>query len=284
MTIVSGLLLATGIILVWRSLTRAPALYSLRTERPSTIQTALVHAGLDQIQRRVFLAVSLLTPGATFMLVVTMTKTWPIALAVTCAVIPLPWGWIKRRRVRNRAALANAWPTIVDSLLASVRAGITLPEAVLQLSVSGPEITRPHFAIFAREYRAKGRFSEALDVVQRELLDPMGDQLFESLRLAREVGGNELGNLLRDLSTVMREDARIRGELMARQSWTINAARLAVAAPWIILVLISTRTDAARAYSTATGIIILATGGFLCIIAYWLMLRIGQLDDFGGRL
>ncbi|MDO5720431.1 MAG: type II secretion system F family protein [Actinomycetaceae bacterium] len=284
MTVISGLLLATGIILVWRSLTRAPALTPMRIGRPSRIRKTLVHAGLDVLQRRIFLTLSLFIPLVTFILVLTMTRTWTVAIAVTCAVFPLPWGWVKRRRIHNRAALANAWPVVVDSLLASVRAGITLPEAVLQLAVSGPEITRPQFALFAREYRAKGRFSEALNAAQYEFLDATADQLFEALRLAREVGGNELGNLLRDLSTVMREDARIRGEIMARQSWTVNAARIAVAAPWIILVLISTRTDAARAYSTGTGMLILATGGFLCIVAYWLMQRIGQLEEFGGRL
>ena len=60
----------------------------------------------------------------------------------------------------------------------------------------------------------------------------MGDRLVESLRIAREVGGTDLGHLLRTLSGFLREDARTRAELETRQSWTVNAARLAVAAPW----------------------------------------------------
>ena len=38
----------------------------------------------------------------------------------------------------------------------------------------------------------------------------------------------------------LREDARTRAELETRQSWTVNAARLAVAAPWAVLAMLST--------------------------------------------
>ena len=69
--------------------------------------------------------------------------------------------------------------------------------------------------------------------------------------MAREVGGSDLGRLLRTLSTFLREDARTRAELQTRQGWTVNAARLAVAAPWAVLALLSLRTDAVRAYNSA---------------------------------
>ena len=46
----------------------------------------------------------------------------------------------------------------------------------------------------------------------------MGDRLVESLRIAREVGGTDLGHLLRTLSGFLREDARTRAELETRQS------------------------------------------------------------------
>lgn len=284
MSIVIGLLFSSGVILVWRAVTGAPrAQLQLLRVRHNPLRTRLVRAGLNQRQRQLFYSVVVGAPALTFVIVYAMTHTWTVGLAVALAFAPLPWSWLKRKHIRNRTQMIEAWPTIVDSLLSGVRAGIALPEAVIQLASSGPEITRPYFQTFAREYRASGRFSEALSTVQFELLDSTGDQIFEALRLARELGGSELGNLLRDLSTVMREDARIRGEIIARQSWTVNAARTAVAAPWIILVLISTRTDAASAYSTLTGVTILATGGFLCAVAYWLMQRIGALEDFGGR-
>jgi hypothetical protein len=54
-------------------------------------------------------------------------------------------------------------------------------------------------------------------------------------RLTRQVGGSDLGRLLGTLAEFLRESARTRSELEARQSWTVNAARLAVAAPRMVL-------------------------------------------------
>lgn len=258
------------------ALTDAPMPRSKHYQRLSTgLRQRALRAGLSRTARRITAAVVVLLPLTVFMLALTLTRTWTVALAVALAVAPLPWAWVNARTRSRAAQLRKAWPDVADSLLSAVRAGVNLPDAIVQLSTSGPDATRPFFLIFAREFRTTGRFDDALIVVQEEIVDTTADRLFEALRLAREVGGTELGNLLRDLSIVMREDARVRGEILARQSWTINAARLAVAAPWIVLLLISTRTDAAEAYLTATGTGVLAVGGVACTGAYWLMRRIG---------
>ena len=69
------------------------------------------------------------------------------------------------------------------------------------------------------------------------------------MRIAREVGGSDLGRLLRTLSSFLRDDARTRAEPETRQSWVVNSARLAVAAPWILLGLFSIRTESIRAFN-----------------------------------
>jgi tight adherence protein B len=79
------------------------------------------------------------------------------------------------------------------------------------------------------------------------------------------------------LSSLLRADVRARGEIEARQSWTISAARLAVAAPWITLVLLCTRAEAASAYRSALGAVILLICAALTVLAYRLMLLIGRL-------
>ncbi len=158
-----------------------------------------------------------------------------------------------------------------------MRSGLSLPEALSQLGVRGPEQLRPAFRRFGQDYRAGGRFGESLDALKAQLADPVGDRVVEALRLAREVGGSDLGRLLRTLSQFLREDARTRAELQTRQGWTVNAARLALCPPWALLLLLSTRPGAVAAYGTATGAVVLAVGGAVSLVAYRLMLRIARL-------
>ena len=72
---------------------------------------------------------------------------------------------------------------------------------------------RPAFDAFALDFQVTSRFSESLDRLKERLADPVGDRAVEGLRIAREVGGGELGRLLRNLSGYLRDEARIRSEL-----------------------------------------------------------------------
>ena len=281
-----GVLLAAGLLLVWSAFTGEPLQSWSPLHRPYNWWLEIkARAQLSDLAARLLVVAALLLPVISFLLVWSLTRAWSIALCVSLVVIAAPVGWVNQRIQSRRETLARAWPDVTDTLLAAIRAGVALPEAVLQLTQTGPSVTRPYFQTFARQYRITGRFDDAIEAFQNEVVDAQADRLCEALRLAREVGGSELGNVLRDLSMVMREDVRVRGELLARQSWTINAARLAVIAPWLVLVLISTRTDAARAYLTTTGITILAIGAVACLGAYLVMRKIatGGVQDLSQR-
>ncbi|MCW2831088.1 MAG: type secretion system protein, partial [Aeromicrobium sp.] len=141
----------------------------------------------------------------------------------------------------------------------------------------GPEGLRPAFEQFGRDYQSSGRFHESLDLLKARLADPVGDRVVEALRIAREVGGGDLGRMLRSLSGFLRDDLRTRGEIESRQSWTVNGARLAVAAPWVVLVLMCLQGDVVQRFATGTGAAVLIGGAVACVAAYRLMMWIGKL-------
>jgi tight adherence protein B len=185
-----------------------------------------------------------------------------------------------RRRVRERTSARRAsWPDAVDSLVSGVRAGLALPEAVADLGVRGPEPLRPYFLRFAGEYRATGSFTGALESLREEMSDPTGDRVVAALAVAWDVGGTDLGTVLRTLAVLLREDARTRGDIEARQSWTVNAARVSVAAPWVTLALLCTRPEAAAAFATALGAVVLVIAALVSMAAYRLMMMIGRLPQ-----
>lgn len=203
----------------------------------------------------------------------------PIALCFALMAGLAPLTLVRSRARARRSKLRDLWPDAVDNITSGIRAGLALPEALAQLALRGPEELRPAFAAFAEDYRTTGRFHDCLDRLKDRLRDPVADRLVESLRIAREVGGSELGTLLRTLSSFLREDARTRSELETRQSWTVGAARLAVAAPWVVLGMLAMRHQSLAAYSRPVGWIILIIGAAVCFVAYRIMVWIGRLPE-----
>ncbi len=273
-----GLLLGVGLLLVWRSGSRAPAPRS-GLRRPGRRTTALAAAGLTGINAAQLLALQVGVGLLATVVVLLTTGTVTVSLVFGVFGFVLPYAQVRRLAGKRRADLREVWPEVVDNLASAVRAGMSLPEALGALGTRGPKVLRPPFARFGADYRSSGRFGSALDRLKDDLADPVGDRIAETLRVAREVGGTDLGRVLRTLATFLREDARARAELETRQGWVVQAARLAVAAPWVVLLLLATQSTTLDAYDTPVGSAILLLGGGVCLLAYRVMLRIGRLPQ-----
>lgn len=271
-----GAMFGLGLLLIWASRWPRPSAGAGRSTRARFDEMA-AQAGVPGITPGGLALSSIGVAGCVALVMLALSRTIPIALAFGVIAGYAPIAVLRSRWRRRQHELRELWPDVVDNLASAVRAGLSLPEALSQLGTRGPAALRESFQRFGQDYRATGRFGDCLDRLKASLADPTGDRIVESLRLAREVGGSELGRLLRTLSAFLRDDLRTRAELESRQTWTINAARLAVAAPWLILALLSVRPEAVRAYNSASGVIVLAVGGGLCIVAYRMMLRIARL-------
>jgi tight adherence protein B len=280
MGIVVGLLAGAGLFCLWWACWvptgrsgRRPGRLAGRG-RELLVQADLPSVGLGT------LAVTALGLGLTAFVGVLAVCGVP-AIAISFAAIAgwAPFGAVLGRARRRRERWRVLWPEVVDNLASGVRAGLSLPEALGQVGDRGPAPLRPHFAAFAQAYRATGNFDRAVDDLKERLADPVGDRICEALRITREVGGSDLGRLLRSLSAFLREDGRTRSELEARQSWTVSAARLAVAAPWAVLALLATRPDSVAAYGRPAGALVLVIGGVTSILAYRLMVFLGRLPE-----
>jgi len=273
-----GLMLGLGLLLIWHGLS---AVETSRPRRPPFERTRerLVQAGLPSVSPAQLFALQALSVVLVGVLGLALTQSISVSLIFALFAGAVPRLIVSRLRHKRQADLRELWPEVVDNLTSGVRAGLSLPEALAAIGDRGPEQLREPFRHFGADYRTTGRFNESLDRLKDILADPVGDRVIESLRVAREVGGTDLGRLLSTLSGFLRDDARTRAELLARQSWSVNAARMAVAAPWLVLVLLATQRETLQAYDTPTGTIILLAGAALSFIAYRLMIRIGRLPE-----
>jgi tight adherence protein B len=263
---VLGLGVGVGVVLVWLSFTH-PRPATDRSARPGRTRDLLDRAGLAGTTVGGAWSVCAISAAVVFVAIQVVSHTVSVSLAFGLMAGYLPLAMLAGRARRRQRELAEVWPEAVDNLASAVRAGLSLAEALTQLGHRGPEPLRDPFLAFG----------ESLDRLKVRLADPVGDRVVEGLRIAREVGGGELGSLLRNLSGFLREDARTRSELESRQAWTVNGARLAVAAPWLVLLMLCFQREVIARYASTAGVVVLAAGGGLCFVAYRAMLRIGRL-------
>jgi tight adherence protein B len=276
-----GLVAGLGLFSIWWSCWPADddAPRRARRRRLERLSDDLVLAGVPGLGVWRLLTLAVTVGVVMFLLVLGLTQVPAVALCFGAMLGAAPVLLVRAAARRKRSQLRDVWPDVVDNLASAVRAGLSLPEALGQLSLRGPDQLRPSFTAFSHDYRASGRFNDSLDRLKERLADPVGDRVVESLRVAREVGGSDLGRLLRTLSSFLRQDSRTRAELESRQSWTVNGARLAVAAPWIVLAMLSTRPESIAAYRRPAGAFVLVVGGILTLVAYRVMLRIARLPE-----
>lgn len=280
MSAVLGLMLGAGLLLVV-----SPLLWprGARVTTPSALmqrhRERLVQAGLSRISPATVFSVATLLAVVTAAVVFALFSVVVLAAAAGVVAFLLPFlliGWRARAQRRlNRVV----WPDVVDQLVSAVRSGLALPDSVMTLASTGPAVTRAQFAVFVTEYRATGNFASCLDGLKGRLADPVADRILETLRMSREVGGSELTTVLRNLSSYLRQESAIRSEVEARQSWVMNAAKLGVASPWVVLLLLATRPEAAAAYNSPGGATLIVVGLVVSFFAYRLMIGIGRIPD-----
>lgn len=277
LSILVGACLGAGLLLIWMSLWERSPRPRIRRRWIRELDDVLTGAGFPRLRPVHLLLISIGVFIIVTIVSTVLTGSWAIALC-----FGLFAAWAPHRLLLNRARSRQVlrrelWPEALDHLHSGIRAGLSLPEALGSLAHRGPEPLRPLFEVFAEEYRASGSFAIALERFRQVSADPVADRIVVALSVTRQVGGSDLGTMLRALAQFVRDDARTRNELSARQQWTVNGARLAVAAPWVVLAFLSTRPETAAAYNSRTGLILLAAGFAVSLLAYQAMKRIGRL-------
>jgi tight adherence protein B len=278
-TIVAGLVLGAGLVLI-----AAPWMWPRAATVPrrgllGKMRERLAQAGLERVPVGVFAVVSVLIGIVVAAVVVSVVPVVAVAIAAAVVGAAAPAVVVGGRARRRRRLLRGAWPDLVDHLVAGLRSGQSLAEAVTSLADVGPAEIRGAFREFGRLVHATGTVGGALDDLKNRLSDPVADRIVETLRMSREVGGTELPSILRALAAALRQEAAVRSEVEARQTWVVNAARLGVAAPWIVLLMLASRGEAAAAYNSPSGVTLLVVGFGVTLIAYRLMIALGRLPE-----
>jgi tight adherence protein B len=279
-SVVIALLLGLGTFLVFDACTSAPAERdaSLADRVRAVAGGWLVRAGVDVSPSQFALACAGCGLGLAAVLVVVIGSSAVAAVGLAAGAYA-PIAYYRARGRAARRARQQCWPEAIELLAGAVRAGDTLPAAVALVAERGPEPLRGPFRSVVADHRVSGDLVGALERLGGVLAEPTADRVVATLVIAHRVGGRELGQVLRTLGTFLREDLAVRKEIVARQSWTLVAARVAAAAPWLVLLLVASRPQGAQAYDSLAGLVVLALGGVATASGYRLMVALGRLPE-----
>ena len=223
---------------------------------------------------RIGISASVSTAG-----VLIMTRSLVIASAFGFLAAGIAFVTVHGKKNMNEAALIAAWPEVIDHLMSGIQSGLSLTESLAGLSNRGPEILRPAFSEFRATLYGSGDLAQAIENLKQKFSHHGSDQIFEALIISKELGGSELLQILRTLGDFLRQDLALRREIEVKHGWIKSSAHISAAAPWILLLLLSTQPSTAIAYSTTTGSAILVAGLVMTAVAYIWMNRLGRLPQ-----
>lgn len=204
-----------------------------------------------------------------------------LIIASTFASLSTTVAYLHSRKNLNKRANAinSAWPEVIDHLISGIQSGLSISETIIGLSWRGPNVLREYFAEFGESMKRDGNFDSALRNLKESCGQHGSDQIFEAIAISKSLGGNELLNILRTVGTFLRQDLALRREIEVKHGWIKNSAHLSAAAPWLLLLLLSSQPSTARAFSTPTGVLILLAGLAMTAIAYIWMNHLGKLPE-----
>lgn len=179
----------------------------------------------------------------------------------------------------RRRSLGKVWPEVIDSLASAASSGLSITESLIQLAEAGPESLRPYFRAFSQNLTFGYSSAEALEALKRELGDIRADRLIEVVLIANAIGGAGFHEALRTQATLTRHELALWGEIESKQGWVSGTAKIAVAAPWLIVVMLSSRPDNAASYASEAGASVLLLGLVVSVLAYRLIQILGSITQ-----
>ena len=210
---------------------------------------------------------------------IALFHSWLMGLVFALAGGGVPFLLERRKLEQERIELTSLWPEIIEHIISGLRSGMSLAETLIGLSQRGPIITRETFRECEVVLRESGDFDKVFSIIKDRFHDGLADQVCEVLSFARGTGSRDTAITLRTLGDFIRSDIALRSEIRSKHGWIKNSALIAAAAPWILLLILSTQANTIKAFSTASGVTVLFVGVGMSVVAYLWMGRAGKLPE-----
>lgn len=252
----------------WRGIAPAPGFRSARGVR-ARLREWLVQAGLGDARAVEVLAIMgvLAAFGGLAGWAIFGGLVVPLIVAALTGAFPIVSA--RSRRQQRRAKAQEAWPRMLEELrLQATTMGRSVPQALFIVGRRGPEELRPAFAAAEREWMVSTDFDRTTAVLKAELADPTADAVCETLVVAHEVGGSDLGERLDALVADRIQDLRGRKDARSKQAGARFARWFVLIVPAGMALAGLTIGDGRQAYQTDFGQFMVAMAAGLLVLCW----------------
>ena len=217
----------------------------------------LVQAGLADVRLADIAGVSLLVGLAVGAAAYLVFGSLPPAAVLALVAALTPAHLYRGRRAAARAAAQEAWPRLIEEIrLLTLSLGRSVPQALFDTGARAPSQLRPAFDAAHREWLLTVDFARTTDVLKARLADPTADAALETLLIAHEVGGGDLGKRLEALAEDRLADTTARKDARAEQAGVRFARRFVLVVPAGMAMAGSLIGSGREAYRSPTGTVI----------------------------
>jgi len=214
-----------------------------------------------------------------WLLVFGITGSTPIAISLCLCAIAQGMESVNARASAHALRTNLEWPKYLDAIHSLVWSGATLQEAMIDSAKYSPSTVREAIRELEVDDAGGLPFAQCLDNFKVRLANPVADRFVELTRIAHISGGRGYLAALRNQSSQLRNENAVWAEIQAKQNWVLSTAKLAILAPWLVLVLLGFRRETAEAFETETGLAVLAVGLIASLLAFKLIKALGKLPS-----
>lgn len=197
---------------------------------------------------------------------------WLVLLSLPRIVVEMLWN--SRRRKIDRQL-----PAAVSSMSNSIRAGLTIVQAVQRLAENAPEPIRTDFRVMANRYSYGASLDATLNEAKERLASPNFNLFASALLLNREMGG-DISETLTRISMSLDKLHQMRQTVKAHTSEGRTNIKVLLVMPVLMLLMISTADyeGVKMMFTTPQGYTVLLIAGTLIGIGVYFAAKVTRVD------
>ena len=272
--------LYSATIVGWTGFGFGPRLRADPRSRGFDLDAWLRQAGLDDVDRREFVAVVAALFVVGFLASYGAFGGIVPAASVGIFAASFPVASYRRRRHDRRQRAQEAWPRMIEEIrIQTSSLGRSIPQALFEVGRRGPVELRPGFAAAQREWLLTTDLRATFAVLKERLADPTADVACETLLVAHELGGSDLDRRLEALAEDRRLDVQGRKDARSRQAGARFARVFVLLVPGGMALAGMSIGNGRAAYRTGSGQVVVMAALALVVACWWWAGRIMRLPD-----